>query len=352
MKEELLSVLAEPVTGRPLDLEVIERRDGDVWEGRLRPVGASDRIYTVRCGIPRFVSDDRYTDSFGLQWNRYSIVQLDSRNGSTESAGRFRNETGWTADALDGRWVLDAGCGCGRFAEVAAGLGANVVALDYSSAVEAAARNLERFPGAHVVQGDLLAPPFRFGAFDFAYSIGVLQHTPDPSAAVRSIVELVAPGGSLALTIYARRWYTRLHAKYLIRPVTRRLPPGRLLGLVRGVMPVAFPVTDALFRVPGLGSLARFVIPVANYVEKAHFTRAQRYAEAELDTFDMLSPAYDSPMTPCEVAVALRGAGAGDLRFLQDAPVNVLARIPGESVRGPRRGTNALGLATPSGGRG
>ena len=42
--------------------------------------------------------------------------------------GSIRNE---------GKWVLDAGCGMGRFAEIALKIGAQVVALDYSNAVDA-----------------------------------------------------------------------------------------------------------------------------------------------------------------------------------------------------------------------
>jgi SAM-dependent methyltransferase len=223
------------------------------------------------------------------------------------------------------------------------------VALDYSRAVDAASANLRRFADANFVQGDLLNPPFRRGALDFAYSIGVLQHTPDPRAALLSILSLLAPGGSFAMTIYARRWYTCLNAKYLVRPLTRRLPPALLLTLVRAAMPLAFPVTDILFRLPHLGTLARFLIPVANYVEKTEFNRAQRYEEAELDTFDMLAPAYDSPMTRDEVRDLLDAVGVEDYRFLQSAPVNVIGSMPGSGASPHPTQTAAVAAVVPGG---
>lgn len=338
MKDEFLPLLAEPGTGLSLDLEVGERRDGEIWDGSLRPSGAPSRVYPIRDGIPRFVPSDQYTGSFGLQWNRYATVQLDSRNGTTYSRDRFLDETRWNSDSLAGRWVLDGGCGCGRFAEVAADLGANVVALDYSSAVDAARKNLGAHPNAHFVQGDLLNPPFRRNAFDFAYSIGVLQHTPDPAAALRAVIGLVGPGGAFALTIYGRRWYTPFNAKYVIRPLTRRIPPKLLLAMVRGSMPALFPITDVLYRIPGLGRLARFAIPVANYVDKTGFTRDQRYAECELDTFDMLAPRFDAPMTVNEVRDALEDAGVDPhaVTFLTEAPVNVVGRTPRPATRSGR----------------
>ena len=109
------------------------------------------------------------------------------------------------------------------------------------------------------------------------------------------------------------------------------MPPGGLLWVVRGVMPVMFPVTEVLFRVPGLGRVARFMIPIANYVEKSEFTRSQRYMEAELDTFDMLSPAFDSPMTWSEVLGVFAEMGVDDVRFLKRVPVNVVGSVPGQS---------------------
>src|SRR6185369_2485057 len=115
---------------------------------------------------------------------------------------------------LKGRWVLDAGCGAGRFAEIAASRGADLVALDYSSAVEAAAETLRRFPNADVVQGNMLEPPFRPGSFQFAYSIGVIQHTPDPPRAIDRVVRCVAPGGRFGMAIYGRRPWPKLNGKY------------------------------------------------------------------------------------------------------------------------------------------
>jgi hypothetical protein len=43
-----------------------------------------------------------------------------------------------------------------------------------------------------------------------------------------------------------------------------------------------------------------FAIPIANYVHEKQLDRRQRYAWAVLDTFDMLSPHFDQPMTEDE----------------------------------------------------
>jgi SAM-dependent methyltransferase len=302
MRRRLLEVLADPGTGEPLRLGS-ETGDDPILEGEL--LGPGGARYPIVGGVPRFTPTQDYSGSFGLQWNRFARVQLDSATGATYSRRRFDQETGWGADELRGKWVIDAGCGSGRFAEIAASYGAEVLAVDLSSAVDAAQSNLGHLPNVHVVQADIRALPFRSEAISRLYSLGVLQHTPDPLATARALVEFVPAGAEFAFTIYARRRRTALYSKYWVRPLTRRLPPDRLLRGIERAMPVVFPVTSTLFSIPRLGRLFQFVIPVANYVDRRDLPRHVRYDEAILDTFDMLAPTYDSPVTADEVERAL-----------------------------------------------
>ena len=61
---------------------------------------------------------------------------MDSYSGQSISSDRFWMATGWTKEEVEGKWILDVGCGSGRFAEVALEAGAKVIAIDYSSAVD------------------------------------------------------------------------------------------------------------------------------------------------------------------------------------------------------------------------
>jgi SAM-dependent methyltransferase len=290
--DKLLEILAEPSTGAALKLRNAQRGEGHapghIESGELVSE-STGKVYPIVRGIPRFVEGQVYAESFGFQWNRFQHTQVDSVTGASHSTRRFDEEAGWPIDQLRGRLVLDAGCGAGRFSEVVARREANLVALDYSSAVEAAAKTLEPFPNVNVVQGNLLEPPFRQASFDFAYCIGVVQHTPDPNQVVQNVISRVKPGGRFSFSIYARQPWTKLNAKYLVRPLTKRLPPDVLLRGIRLAMPVVFPITDVLFELPIVGKFARFAIPVASY-DRGDFSREQRYEEAVLDTFDMLSP--------------------------------------------------------------
>src|SRR4051812_15823350 len=131
MREALLEVLAEPVTGARLELRDATRSPGSkdrIEEGTLVST-QTGREYPIVRGIPRFVDPSNYTASFGLQWNHFRSAQIDSETAGVDSRNRFDAETGWQREQLEGKWVLDGGCGAGRFAEIAAQRGANLVAL-------------------------------------------------------------------------------------------------------------------------------------------------------------------------------------------------------------------------------
>jgi 2-polyprenyl-3-methyl-5-hydroxy-6-metoxy-1,4-benzoquinol methylase len=265
--------------------------------------------YPIRNFIPRFVGGSNYADNFGMQWNRFRQTQLDSYSGQPISAERFWKATGWTPQQLAGQWVLDVGCGAGRFAEIALQAGAKLVAVDYSSAIDACYANLSRHPGLHAVQGDIYALPFMKGSFPYVYSLGVLQHTPSVAAAFAALPPMVAEGGRLSVDVYEDSWKTRLLPKQWLRPITRRVPQQRLFATLQRWVPPLFSVSCAVGRIPVAGSALRHLVPVANYTGKLPLTRQQQLEWSLLDTFDWYAPAYDSPQTARTMATWCQQAG-------------------------------------------
>ena len=329
MKTKLLDVLGCPECWSELILS-------DVSEGTHETEILTGKLQCPRCkltfpidrGIPRFVEPGNYAASFGFQWNRFRMEQLDSQNGTSLSSERLYRETAWDPAWMRGKWLLEVGCGAGRFLEVAAQTGAEVIGLDLSDAVDAAFANLKDRPNVNVVQASVYKLPIRRATLDGCYCIGVLQHTPDPLHAAECIPPTIKPGGRIALTVYGHKWYTPLNAKYLVRRITRRLSAGALLRSIQLAMPVLFPITNVLYRLPVIGNAFRFAIPIANYVEKRSLSREQRYQWAVLDTFDMLSPRYDHPPTQEQLSRALIKGGATDIQRLNNRGVNLVATTP------------------------
>ena len=121
--------------------------------------------------------------------------------------------------AEDGSWpwaILDAGCGTGVSTDYICHLNpaASILAVDISAgALELARERLDRSGAGNQVselrleQRSLLDLAGE-GPFDYINSVGVLHHLDQPEAGLRSLAELLRPGGLLHLFLYADggRW--------------------------------------------------------------------------------------------------------------------------------------------------
>lgn len=317
MQQSLLEILRSPISGQRLQLEAPQYMGTRVRSGTLVSADGRER-FPIRDFIPRFVPQSNYADSFGMQWNEFRQTQLDSYSGLTISTERFWASTKWTPEELPGQWILDCGCGAGRFAEVALKAGANVVALDYSSAADAAYANLKHHPNLHVVQGDIYALPFALGTFRFVYSLGVLQHTPDVKKAFMALPPMVARGGDFCADFYEMTLKHRLLPRHYLRPFTTRMDQERLFALCRKWVPRLMKVTGALNRIPAVGPLLVRAVPVADYTGVHPLAKAQLEEWALLDTFDWLAPAYDQPQRREDVRRWVAASGFARTEVFKD----------------------------------
>jgi 2-polyprenyl-3-methyl-5-hydroxy-6-metoxy-1,4-benzoquinol methylase len=101
--------------------------------------------------------------------------------------------------------VLEVGCGRGGFAHLLASEGAKVCGVDFSaSALQAATARPQsnRVAGGSIdwVQADAQHLPFDDRAFDIVISCEMIEHLPDPVAALREMARVCRPGGLLYLT--------------------------------------------------------------------------------------------------------------------------------------------------------
>lgn len=314
MKIELLELLRCPKTGQELRVEGKIYDTQEIREGVLISTDGLKR-YPIYNGIPRFVPETNYADNFGMQWNHFRQTQLDSYSGHPISAERFWLATGWKPEQLKDQWVLDVGCGAGRFAEVALLAGAKVVALDYSSAVDACYQNLKFHPKLFVVQGDIYSLPFASESFPFVYCLGVLQHTPDVAKAFAALPPMLQLGGSLSADFYWKRFRTMLHSKYLLRPITKRMDQLLLFRTLQKTTPSLLAISQALGRIPFIGRILKRIVPVADYTGRYHLSAQQLREWALLDTFDMLAPAYDNPQTAVTIRQWFERAGLKDVEI-------------------------------------
>lgn len=320
---ELKAELRCPAHGLPLSSDA--RTTPRSQESKHLTCASGCRVPVVG-GIPRFVPEDGYASSFGLQWNRYRATQLDSHTGSTISRDRLTRCLGAEPESLRGLTVLEAGCGAGRFTEILLAAGARVVALDLSSAVEANLETCRGKPGYFVAQADLLRAPVAPSSFDLVLCLGVVQHTPDPEQTLQALTSYVKPGGKLVIDHYSygdrgavfRRLAVVAHPRAVLRAVLTRLPPARALHWAQALTRTLLPLHRRLWTRGAVPSVLRRALrlfsPVFDYYDRHPELPPELLAEwSFLDTHDGLTDRYKHFRSREEVERALAACGLVDI---------------------------------------
>ena len=78
----------------------------------------SNKEYELREDIPRFVPSESFASSFGLQWNAFRKVQLDSYTNTNMSEDRVKTAIPMPLESIKGLRILEVGSGAWRFTEI------------------------------------------------------------------------------------------------------------------------------------------------------------------------------------------------------------------------------------------
>lgn len=241
---------------------------------------------------------DNYTQSFGEQWSKFSTTQVDSFNGASLSEDRFFSETGWTIAELKNAVVLDLGCGSGRFTEIASRYSKFVIAVDLSSAIFAFPDDISAKQNILRIHGDIRHLPLNYSKITHVFSIGVLQHTPDPYQTLELLIGPLVPDTKFAFTAYGKKWFTKLQAKYILRPITKKMDRSLLLRILRFILKPTHRLLLTISGIPVLGKVIKFILPLSIYPEfRKVLSRNQLFEFMLLDSFDALTPSYDNPLS-------------------------------------------------------
>ena len=108
-----------------------------------------------------------------------------------------------------------------------------------------------------------------------------------------------------------------IHGKYLLRPITKRIPQQRLFGILESTIRYLLPLSQLLARAPAAGRYLKRLVPVADYTGIYPLTNQQLEEWALLDTFDMLAPQYDNPQRPSTIKKWMIVGGFEEIEILQ-----------------------------------
>lgn len=285
-------ILINPYNGMPLQETTAGLDDGH------------GQIFPLQDGVYRIVQHDHYTDNFSYQWKKFRTTQIDKATGLSLSRDRFFAETGWDKEDLSGKNILEVGSGAGRFTQIILDhTRANLYSVDYSEAVFSNYKNNGPNERLKLFQASLYEMPFAPGQFDKVFCFGVLQHTPDVEKSVQKLIAMLKPGGELVVDFYPiTGWWTKLHAKYFLRPITRKMDNQQLYNKIDRHADTLIR-TYRFFSGIGLGRIANRFIPVCDIdgTLPKNLAPDKLREMVVLDTFDMFSPEYDQPKKIPEV---------------------------------------------------
>jgi len=117
--------------------------------------------------------------------------------------------------------LLDAGAAGGHLMAAAARRGWHAIGLDI--ALEACL-TAHKATGAPTVQADAAVLPIREGAADVLTLVNVLDHLPEPAAALQETARVLAPGGRLVVRVPNGAFHRRLARLFGGRPIRGHTP--------------------------------------------------------------------------------------------------------------------------------
>jgi len=224
---------------------------------------------------------DYIRQSFSKEWGVFDY-DADKTWGWTldERKRIFLADVGRTAAELEGKLLLDAGCGNGTLTAALAVFGMDIVGMDLNDRLGDANLNKDRKTGErsgriHFVQGNLFNPPLKHDSFDLIYCSGVIHHTPSSKGTFKSLVPLVKRGGRLYVWVYGKRSIPVRVLGTSGRQLKRFISLGSLLTVCKAVAPFYKVATEAL-----------------NALGIAEF-RKRKAREITLDIFDSWAPKYN-----------------------------------------------------------
>jgi ubiquinone/menaquinone biosynthesis C-methylase UbiE len=258
---------------------------------------------------------------FGQEWSTFR--QGEDNLSRTQRARIFENYFSifpWDALPPGGGVGIDVGCGTGRWSIGVAPRVAHLHLLDVSREALAVAReNLASIKNVSFHNCSVAEIPLPDASLDFAFSLGVLHHVPDTSAAIQAIARKLKPGAPFLVYLYYSfdnqpAWYRRLwFISNATRVVMARLPhPVRRVASEAIAALAYWPLARLAGLLERMG-MPPHSLPLSWYADKSFYVM-------RTDAYDRFCTQLEHRFSKAQIEAMLSDAGFDAIRFSDKAP--------------------------------
>jgi SAM-dependent methyltransferase len=277
--------------------------------------------------------DSKTVASFGDEWTLFDQSEI-SEEEAKKTFHEYFSVFPWN-DLSDDSEGFDMGCGSGRWARFVAPRVGKLHCIEPSLALFVAKKALDNFENVIFHQTSVESSGLLPGTQDFGYSLGVLHHVPDTSAAIRSCADLLKPGAPLLLYLYyafdnRSLWFKLIwQVSDLFRRIIHRLPPT-LKHLATNL--IATLIYWPLARTSKI--LERIGIPVHGI--PLSYYRNHTFYTMRTDSRDRFGTPLEQRFSRSQIESMMSNAGLFKIHFSESAPywcvVGYKCQVDGQCV--------------------
>ena len=256
-------------------------------------------------------------ESFGFEWKSCPVTS-DVRNVYIKRfLARYDYKLDDFREQIDGKKVLDAGCGMAWRTDWFGKLNPSGIVVGIDLAREAVETG-KRLLGANVVIADLGKPPFPKDFFDYIACEGVIHHTPDPEGYLSRLVEVLKTDGLMTLYIYKKKPLLRELTDTAIRRKTTKMSAKECLDFSKKMTELGEELfkIDKMIEVPEIsllgirGGTYRVQSFIYEYFLKCYWDwETQDYMQSLFTNFDWYHPEHAYRFSRSEVENLLTSSG-------------------------------------------
>lgn len=254
--------------------------------------------------------------SFGEEWNKFHTFSKKTIDKICDEYFDIVDDTIINKDT----YMLDIGCGSGRWSEYFLDKVKFIEAVDPSDAIFAADKLLDGRNNIRITRASINTLPWPDETFDFGMSVGVLHHIPDTQEALNTCVRKIKKGGHFYVYLYYKLdnrgflFKSLFKLSDLVRRGVSKLP-STAKKVACDVLAVAaympFVLTSKLFFSLGYKKLAR-KIPLSAYANKDFYIIRN-------DSLDRFGTKLEQRFSKPEIEAMMKKAGLDNIRFGEDS---------------------------------